>query len=161
MLCSSGVIIIHRVVVNYVFFGNLWWCVAVFRRLLGSLKMCVCCLAGCVQVCRHVLAVNGGGILDGTPMARADSAFDMAEVNYRYWQDYDDGVLDHLLLPLTPGPLTRCLLTFGPFASAASTPTLRTAHGDSDGRNGDGGGGGGGGGGGRPRRRCSCGTRHH
>jgi hypothetical protein len=63
-----------------------------------------------VQVCRHVLAVNGGGILDGTPMTREDSAFDGGELNYRYWPDYDAGELDELL-PVPPGLLSRCLLT--------------------------------------------------
>jgi hypothetical protein len=63
-------------------------------------------------------------------MTREDSAFDGGELNYRYWPDYDAGELDELL-PVPPGLLSRCLLTFGPFASATSTPTQsRTAHGD-------------------------------
>ena len=82
-------------------------------------------------------------------MTREDSAFDGGELNYRYWPDYDAGELDELL-PVPPGLLSRCLLTFGPFASATSTTTQsRTTHGDSGGVHGRSGGGDSGGGRGR------------
>ena len=78
-------------------------------------------------VCRHVLAVNGGGQLvhrDGAPpqpMASQISAFDEDKLNFRYWPAYQRGELDEELLPVRPGSLTRCMLTY----RHAAAPTER------------------------------------
>ena len=118
-------------------------------------------LTTCVQMCRHVLAVNGGGRLvkhgcsdPPTPMACGEtSAFDAHELNYRYWPAYQDGKLDDLMLPVQPGPVTRCKLTYAhaevmPSATTPRDYPLRGAraadagsvHSDNSGGSGGGGG---------------------
>ena len=54
-------------------------------------------------------------------MASQISAFEEDKLNFRYWPAYQRGELDEELLPVRPGSLTRCMLTY----RHAAAPTER------------------------------------